>query len=289
MIKAIPHILIGFFLAIAALANAQLNFDAVYLYARGKHLFVNGTDTTPKPSLLTEYTTMTTVIGPTSTETITLCNKCTPKVTSSTTVITKTISGATITVTEPCKVTYTSDSTTTIYHGGSTVTITIPKTKVKTVSTTTTASTTTIYSTVTITKPGGSVITTTVPCTTDVTTVTTTSSKSVITYTITRTVPITTTTIDETLNIPSSLPLISTKISGAPSITTTHQPVSETTITTAIITPSVPSMISNFRSSHITVSSSIIPSVSQVNGGVVFHKNMAALFGGLALAGVIVR
>jgi hypothetical protein len=279
MIKIIPGILIGSFLVIATLANAQPNFAAVKIHARGKHSFVNVTDITFKPSPSVEYTTITTVIGATSTETITLC---TPKVTSSTIVVTKTISGVTVTATEPFEVTYTPISTTTFYHGGSTVTITIPKTKVETA-------------------------TLTVPCTTDVTTVTTTTSSSTVTY-----VPITTTTtVETTLYTPSFLPVISTTvilpsiitasvshtfssdtISGAPFITVTHQPESETPTITAIITSSVPSIIpGSSRPPHVTsvIPSAvvIIPPINQVNDGKVVREDMAVLLGGLVLAGVI--
>lgn len=73
---------------------------------------------------ITEVTTYTTVIGATSTETITLCTECPVTVISTWTTITKTTAGATITVTEPCEVTETPESTTCIYHGGQTITIT---------------------------------------------------------------------------------------------------------------------------------------------------------------------
>lgn len=217
MVKIISSLLVGSFITLATFANAQLNFAEVKLRIRDQQAFVNSTEITSQVSSSVEYTTITTVIGPTSTETLTLCKKCIPKVTTTVTVVTKTISGTTVTVTEPCEVTYTPASTSTVYHGGSTVTITVPKTQIKS-STVTTTAPVTIYTTVTITKSGGSIFTLTIPCTTDETTVTTTTSSAVKTYTKTSITPVITETIEKTQSSLSAV--ISTSLVEFPTVTT---------------------------------------------------------------------
>lgn len=72
------------------------------------------------------WTLTTAHVGATSIGFVTLCTKCDESAFTTFTVLTKSLSDSTIYVTEPCEITYTSASVSTIYHGGSALTTYAP-------------------------------------------------------------------------------------------------------------------------------------------------------------------